>query len=53
MDDRAEHYYKEGFDLFQHGHYTESLASCDKAIAINPDYSEVKQNRKIALKKQT
>ncbi len=41
-----------GVALHELGRYTEAVASYDKAIAINPDYAEVKQNRKIALKKQ-
>ncbi len=49
MDDQAEHYYKEGSDFFKHGHYPEALASCDKAIAINPNYAEAWNGRGVAL----
>jgi len=40
MEDRAAQYFKEGFNYFQRGNYSEALASCDKAIAINPNYAE-------------
>jgi tetratricopeptide (TPR) repeat protein len=52
MEDPAEQYFNEGFDFFQQGHYSEALASFDKAIAIKPDYTEVKKNRENALQKQ-
>ena len=53
MEDQALQLYKEGSDFFKKGHYPEALASCNKALAIRPDYAEVKLNRKMALKKQT
>ena len=49
MEDQAERYYKEGSDFFKQGHYPEALASCDKAIAINPDYADAWNGRGVAL----
>jgi tetratricopeptide (TPR) repeat protein len=53
MEDPAEHFFNEGLDFVKLGHYTEAVVSYDKAIAINPNYVTAKQNREIALKKQT
>jgi len=40
IQDQADRFYKEGLSLFKVGKYTEALASCDKAVAIKPDYAE-------------
>ena len=42
-----------GVALHGLGRYAEAVGSYDRALAINPGYTEVKQNRKMALKKQT
>jgi tetratricopeptide (TPR) repeat protein len=53
MEDRAEQYFKEGGDFIRHGRHEEAVDSFDKAIAIDPNLTEAKENREIALKKQT
>ena len=45
----AEHYYKEGSVFFKNGHYPEALASCNKALAIRPDYADAWNGRGVAL----
>jgi tetratricopeptide (TPR) repeat protein len=47
-DDRAVQYYNEGVDFANAGRYSESLASCDMAIAIDPGMSEAWYNRGVA-----
>ncbi len=49
MEDQAEHYYKEGSVFFKNGHYPEALASCNKALAIRPDYADAWNGRGVAL----
>jgi len=46
---QAEHYYKEGCDFFKMGQYTESLALCDMALVIKPDYTDAWDGRGVAL----
>src|SRR5512136_1841452 len=49
MEDRAEHYYKEGSDFFKNGNYSEALSSCNKALSIKPDYADAWNGRGVAL----
>ena len=44
-------FFIEGDRFINLDRYKEAVASCDKAIAINPDYAVAKENREIALKK--
>ena len=48
-DDRAVQYNSEGVDFAKLGQYPEALASFDKAIAIDPSYTDVYFNRGLAL----
>jgi tetratricopeptide (TPR) repeat protein len=34
------------------GEYTDAIASYDRAIAINPDFIEARENREIALQRK-
>jgi tetratricopeptide (TPR) repeat protein len=51
--DYAEAWFNRGVTLTYLGRHSEAVTSYDKAIAIKPDYAEAKQEREIALKKQT
>ena len=46
----AEAWYYRGIALDELGRHAEAVDSYDRAIAINPDYTKVKQNREIAIK---
>jgi superkiller protein 3 len=49
MEDQAQQLYKEGSDFFKKGHFSEALSSCNKALAIRPDYAEAWNGRGVAL----
>jgi hypothetical protein len=34
------------------GEFTDAILSYDKAIAINPDFTEARENREIALQRK-
>ena len=40
-DNQVSQYYNEGLNYFNHGQYSEALASLDKAIAIDPYYANI------------
>jgi len=50
MQNRAEYFFNDGVAYAQLGQHEEAIASYDKAIAINPDYTEVRESREVALK---
>jgi superkiller protein 3 len=45
MEDPAEQHFNEGLEFVKLGRYSDALASCDKAIAINPNHLETWINR--------
>jgi protein O-GlcNAc transferase len=49
MEDQAQQFYKEGSDFFKNGHFSEALASCNKALTIKPDYAEAWNGRGVAI----
>ena len=49
MEDQAQQLYKEGSDFFKNGHFSEALASCNKALVLRPDYAEAWNGRGVAL----
>lgn len=49
----AKAWFKHGVALYTLGLYSEAITSYDKAIALDPNYSAAKQNREVALKKQS
>ena len=48
-DSRAVQYNSEGYNFYKLGKYTEAVASYDKAIAIDPNYTTAWINRGVAL----
>jgi len=49
MEDKAEQYFKDGGDFFKHGHYSKAIASLDKAIVINPNFTDALYGCGLAL----
>ena len=45
-------WYARGFGQFKTGEYSDAIASYDKALAINPNFTEARENREIALQRK-
>jgi len=50
MEDRASRYFNEGASSFNLGKHAEAVASCDKALAINPNFANAWRTRGLALR---
>ena len=52
MQNRADHFFNEGAAFAKLGQHEEAITSYAKALAVNPDYDEARENREVALRQQ-